>query len=485
MQTLGAENATIYTRIPFTVTPQQLNSMAALRLRVRYDDAYIAYLNGVEIARKGLASTFAPAYNSASSSIHSDSLAIVYENVDITSFKNLLQANNVLAIHGMNFAATGGSTNVKDFLLGAKLEMDALSGVAATEYTAPVTINNNTEVKARVLIGLLWGPITDSNFLINAVPASASNVVISEMHYNPLDPTAAEVAAGANNANDFEFIEIMNISGSTVDLTNCRFTEGITFNWFDAPASVQTLAPGQRMVICENITAFNLRYAGRGAVVAGAFAGNLSNGGETVRFIDKDGADIKHFTYDDDPPWPKDADGGQYDNAMPPNLIGGGYSLVLKNPLSNPDHNVGTNWRSSATVHGCPGVLDYTPFTGSATGDTDNDGIPNIIEYAAGSVATSGNQSNLPAIGSAEYNVNNTTDTYLTFTFTRSLNAGNVEMTPQVSSNLSTWQDGSVAMTYVGAHNNGDGTESVVWRSTQPVNLLTGRLFARLMVVQQ
>jgi hypothetical protein len=41
-----------------------------------------------------------------------------------------------------------------------------------------------------------------------------------------------------------------------------------------------------------------------------------------------------------------------------------------------------------------------------------------------------------------------------------------------------------VSLTYVGSHNNGNGTESVTWRSTQPADLLPDRLFARLMVTQ-
>ena len=40
---------------------------------------------------------------------------------------------------------------------------------------------------------------------------------------------AAELAAGFNSSNDFEFIEIMNIGASAIDLSGCRFTNGIAF----------------------------------------------------------------------------------------------------------------------------------------------------------------------------------------------------------------------------------------------------------------
>ena len=247
-----------------------------------------------------------------------------------------------------------------------------------------LTLTQTTNVKARFREASgLWSPLTDALFVVNTVPASASNIVISEMHYNPLPPTPAEIAAGVNNANDFEWIEILNISTSAVDLTNCRFIEGVTFNWFDAPAGVQTLGPGQRMIICENLAAFNLRHGSSGANVAGAFVGNLGNAGEAIRFVDRNDADIKYFVYDDDPPWPKDADGGEFDQSG--NRISGGYSLVLTNPTSNPDHNIGTNWRSSAALSGAPGQADSTPFTGSPTADTDRDGSTDLVEYACGS----------------------------------------------------------------------------------------------------
>jgi hypothetical protein len=69
-----------------------------------------------------------------------------------------------------------------DFLIQPRLE---------GEFAGFVTLNNTVNVKARIFdtATSLWSPLTDSNFVVNAVPASAANIVISEMHYNPLDPT--------------------------------------------------------------------------------------------------------------------------------------------------------------------------------------------------------------------------------------------------------------------------------------------------------
>jgi hypothetical protein len=234
------------------------------------------------------------------------------------------------------------------------------------------------------------------------------------------------------------------------------------------------------MVICENLAAYGLRYGGSGAVVAGTFAGNLGNAGETLRFVDRNGADIKFFAYDDDPPWPKDADGGEFDQQG--NLLSGGYTLVLNNPTANPDHNIAANWRSSATLGGRPGQADSTPFVGSPTGDTDSDGLNNLVEYACGSSATNGNQAHLPDVSWSSFDVGGTVGIYLTFNYVQNLNAEGVNYSPEVSSNLSAWQSGTVALTFVGSTNNGDGTATITWRSTLPADQLPVRIFSRLRV---
>jgi hypothetical protein len=99
-----------YIRVPFMVDdPAVLNS---LLLRMKYDDAYVAYINGVEVAR----SSNAPADNgwdSAAVTIHDDGDAVVFEDMEISSaLQQLISGENVLAIHGMNDSRTSS-----DFLI--------------------------------------------------------------------------------------------------------------------------------------------------------------------------------------------------------------------------------------------------------------------------------------------------------------------------------------------------------------------------------
>jgi len=114
-------NASAYIRIPFTVT--DTSSYNSLTLRMMYDDGYVAYLNGVEIARKYAPDTVT--WNSAALAERARASAVTYEDVDVTSkLGNLRVGTNVLAIQGLNY----GTAN-EDFLIGAQLvDNDTVAG---------------------------------------------------------------------------------------------------------------------------------------------------------------------------------------------------------------------------------------------------------------------------------------------------------------------------------------------------------------------
>ncbi len=97
-------NTSLYERISFNVvSPPLVNSMT---FKVKYDDGFIAYINGVEIARRN-APTGAPAWNSAAASDRADGLALTAEEIPVpaAAVNALVAGTNVLAIHALNFAA--------------------------------------------------------------------------------------------------------------------------------------------------------------------------------------------------------------------------------------------------------------------------------------------------------------------------------------------------------------------------------------------
>ncbi|MBN1674187.1 MAG: lamin tail domain-containing protein [Kiritimatiellae bacterium] len=123
---MAGKNTSVYIRIPFTVAdPDQINSLI---LKIKYDDGFVAYLNGNEIMREN-ASGQPPAWNAAATASHPDEQAVVFEAYDISAeLEYVVAGENILAIHGLN-DATGSS----DFLILPQLEA-ALGTAARAEY---------------------------------------------------------------------------------------------------------------------------------------------------------------------------------------------------------------------------------------------------------------------------------------------------------------------------------------------------------------
>jgi hypothetical protein len=95
-------NATAYMRVPFQVSNAAATDL--LQLRMRYDDGFVAYLNGVEVTRRNSPSLLAP--NSTASSNRPGGEALVSENLDISRFASLLvNGTNVLAVQALNATA--------------------------------------------------------------------------------------------------------------------------------------------------------------------------------------------------------------------------------------------------------------------------------------------------------------------------------------------------------------------------------------------
>ncbi len=110
-------NPGAYTRIAFEVEdPADLSS---LLLRMRYDDGFIAYLNGEEVARRNAPD--GAIWNSAAPSDRDDGDAGIFEDIDVSQAIALLQAGtNVLAIHGLNASADASAFLVLPELLASR-----------------------------------------------------------------------------------------------------------------------------------------------------------------------------------------------------------------------------------------------------------------------------------------------------------------------------------------------------------------------------
>ncbi len=313
--------------------------------------------------------------------------------------------------------AGSGWVNVREIRrsdTGAKLDVAWTSDTAWTTTIGLVYGPNPITLVAYDGAGVQVG--TDSVTITSTLNVGSVRdaLRITEVHYNPAPPATSGELAASTDKDDFEFIEVRNISNAySIDTTGCKFTNGV-----DVTLGAM-LGALESAVIVRNSAAFVARY-GNGPRIIGTYgpADSLSNNGETITLVDSTGAVIQSFTYGDSLPWPANADGA-------------GYSLIAISPGLALDRDLASSWRASTAIGGNPGTADSTTFTGVPTGDADSDALNAFLEYALG---TSDNVS-APAPISLVREAAGT----LKLTFTRALNADDVALTIESSSGLLTW----------------------------------------------
>ena len=136
---------------------------------MRYDDGFVAYLNGVEVARDMFLG--APAWNSAASDSHADEEAVIFTDFNIAAYIALLRpGNNVLAIQALNAATTSS-----DFLLSVELATgesaptgDPSISPNAAAYTGPIALTETTRIKARILDKGQWSALNEAVYEVPA-----------------------------------------------------------------------------------------------------------------------------------------------------------------------------------------------------------------------------------------------------------------------------------------------------------------------------
>ncbi len=406
----------------------------------------------------------------ATGSLRTENLYPTTSAPDYSQYGGAVPLNYALTITNPN--ATGTIYYTLDGS-DPRLVGGAVSGTALA-YSAAVILTTSGNVKSRVLDGTSWSALTDAYFSVATVPASAANLVISEINYNPSNPTAAEVTAGFADPNDFEYLELMNIGSTYLTLNNVVFTAGVTYHFNSG--TIHELAPGQRVCIVENLAGFRFRY-GNAPLIAGEFElnTNLSNKGERLTLKAADGStDIQNFLYDNKAPWPSDTNGT-------------GYTLVLVKPETNPNESLPQSWRaSSSPTNGSPGTSDASNYlTWKAanavsldTGDVDADGVSNLLEYALKTDPNT-NSASLPTGGFASYTVLGVPSTYLEISFTKSTAADDITYHIETATDLASWLE--TPCTRVSSTPHADGTTTEIWRTTNPVPNLN-RAFIQLRV---
>ncbi|MEI7728392.1 MAG: immunoglobulin domain-containing protein [Verrucomicrobiota bacterium] len=234
---------------------------------------------------------------------------------------------------------------------------------SAIAYTngQPVVLPANATIKARTLLGTNWSAVTVATFTVANI---GSPLRITELMY------------GAYGGQQYEYLELANISGQIVDLSGASFS-GIDFTF--PPRTY--MGPGERWVLAngKKPSQFAARYPG--VAVAGWYGGALANEGERISLQDADGNVLCSVDYLANAGWPE--------------VVDTFYSIELIDPYG--DQKAAANWQASA-YNGSPGqpntvlplpavrlneVMAYN--TGTITNDTN---YPDWVELFNGGSQT-------------------------------------------------------------------------------------------------
>lgn len=240
-------------------------------------------------------------------------------------------ANVYYTLNGSDPRLPGGKTNPAAILYSG--EPIQISGnaklVARSVNPAHIALTgaNNPPLKST------WSGPVSATYVVDPIP-----IQITEIHYHPDDGIAA------GDADNLEFIELLNRGTQPLSLVGMRLRGGIDFNW--TPTNRAILEPGQRGVLVRNLARFTSTYSSA-IPILGVYTGNqLANDGERIALFGPLDEPIFDFRYD--PLWHPLTDGG-------------GFSMVSSNETQPGPLDLASSWRRSSFVGGSPGRPDATP----------------------------------------------------------------------------------------------------------------------------
>ena len=414
---------TVYTRYEFQL--DNIDDVDQLQLKMRYDDGFVAFLNGVEVARDNFIGDLNWQSVSRRGNQEAGDEREVYDLTDSLRRGEIpiFQGKNVLAI-----AVINGQSNSPDLLIQPQLvkrtETAPTFQLALSHHIDPEDPQlayfeiSNQEARAvdlsdwqlagstqfRFAAGtvipaghsllvaaapaqlremqhaagmrglFIQGPfqrgvVDDSTRLIDNWNQTVDSVIHDGTNISLRDSLRiTEIHYNPRGPDDLtEFIEVTHVGAQgEINLAGFRLDDGLRepFVFGD-----QRISQGESIVIVKDLSEFQQAYPDVvPGSIAGQYSGSLSNGGERIQLADANGNLILEVDFDDQDPWPRAADGR-------------GSSLELINPST--DSQQGENWRASQKKGGTPGIYSSVngDFDGSNLVDAnDIDSLCNQID---------------------------------------------------------------------------------------------------------
>ena len=211
-----------------------------------------------------------------------------------------------------------GISGINSATIGADGQTVTLS------YDSPFMLGNGYTLVVFAVQDLAGNAMSGSFQFTFYFNNTTPDLVITEIMYND-----------ASAADSLEFIEIYNNGTATATIGGLMVEDGI--DWI-LPSI--TLAPGEFILGAREPLKAQDYYGG----TFYPYNGGLANTGELVELVNPLGVLIDSVLFDDDLPWPPEADGL-------------GPSMELNSP--NNDNSIGANW--VASTNGLPALEDGSP----------------------------------------------------------------------------------------------------------------------------
>jgi hypothetical protein len=176
---------------------------------------------------------------------------------------------------------------------------------------------------------LTLGTTTGLTALFSPDTAGSAGLVINEINYN----SSPQFNAG-------DWIELLNDSKQSIDVSGWKFTDSDPTHLFSFPAGT-VLGAGGYLVVAEDTSLFHACFPDVHNVV-GSLGFGFSGSGESMKLMNATFQTVDSLEYDDQAPWPTEPDGL-------------GPTLELVSPRN--DNRLGTSWKASSG-HGSPGKIN-------------------------------------------------------------------------------------------------------------------------------